>query len=141
MVFIWIETTIRSLQACPHKYKNVLIYSAGRNWRLWSTLKSDFTIIKEKIKLRDKWSVLKTLSIIPLGQAVSTMTEQFYFFNGLLQGWKRNGSNHSLVNVSPQPKAFKDNTYILSWLNAFMNIQMEHEHCKTVTTFVARGSF
>lgn len=114
MVFIWIETTIRSLQACSHGYKNVLIYSAGWNWRLWSTLKSDFTTIKVKIKLKDKWSVLKTLSIIPLGQAVFTMTEQFYFFNGLLQGWKRNGSNHSLVKVSLQPKAFKDNTYILS---------------------------
>lgn len=64
----------------PHKYKNVLIFSAGWNWRLWSTLKSDLTIIKVKIKLKDKWSVLNTLSIIPLGQAVSTVTEQFYFF-------------------------------------------------------------
>lgn len=93
-----------SLPACAHRYKNVLICSAGWNWRLWSTLKSDFTIIKVKIKLKDKWSVLKTLSIIPLGQAVSMVTEQFYIlFNGLLQGRKRNDPDHSLVNSSLQP--------------------------------------
>lgn len=121
MVFIWIETTIRSLQACPHKYKNVLIFSAVWNWKLWSTLKSHYTIIKVKIKLKDKWSVLKALSIISLGQAVSTVdrTVLFYFiFNGLLQGRKRNDSDHSLVNFSFQPKAFKDNIHISSWLNA-----------------------
>lgn len=95
-----------------HTNTNVLIFSAGWNWRLWSTLKSDFTIIKVKMKLKDKLSVLKTLSIISLWQAVSTMTEQFHFFNGLLQGRKRNDSDHSLVNFSLQPKAFKGNTHI-----------------------------
>lgn len=120
MVFIWIETTIRSLPACAHRYKNVLIFSAGWNWRLWSTLKSDFTIIKVKIKLKDKWSVLKTLSIIPLGQAVSMVTEQFYIlFNGLLQGRKRNDPDHSLVNFSLQPTAFKGTTHTSSWLKLY----------------------
>lgn len=74
------ETTIRSLPVCPDKYKNVLIFPAGWHRRLWSTLKSDFTIIKVKIKSKDKCSVLRTLSIIPLGLAVSTATEQLYFF-------------------------------------------------------------
>ena len=95
-----------------HTNTNVLISSADWNCSLWSTFKSDFTIIKVKMKLQDKWCVLKILSIIPLGQAVSPMTEQFHFFSGLLQGRKRNDSDHSLVNFSLQPKAFRGDIHI-----------------------------
>lgn len=120
MVFIWIKITIRSLPACLHKSKNVLIFSAGWNWRLWSTLESDFAIIKVKIKLKDRWAVLKTLSIIPLGQAVSTVMEQFDFF---LMARSRVGREmiqiiHLLTFPFNGRMAFKGNAHISSWLKA-----------------------
>lgn len=54
---------------------------------------------------------MQTLSITPLGQAVS-QDRALPFFNGLLQGRKRKDADHSLVNFSLQPKASKGEPHI-----------------------------